>query len=82
MKLYLQTVALVFLLTYMADMHITFRPFSISFTRPLLVIGIILIMCGCLCLKAQWYEEGLKRGAELKQEVIEEIKDENIKEQL
>lgn len=80
MKLFLQTLALALLLAYMADMHITFRPFSISFNRPWLVIGIILIMCGCICLKAQWYEDGLKRGAEIKKEVIEEINDEKIKE--
>lgn len=82
MKIFIQTFALTFLLTYMADMQITFRPFSISLGRPWLVLGIILIMCGCICLKAQWYEDGLKKGAELKQEVLKELQEEKIKEQL
>lgn len=80
MKLYLQTLALTLILAYLADTTITWRPFSISFGRLHLVAGIILIMCGCICLKAHWYNEGLKRGAEIQREVIEEIKQENIKE--
>lgn len=72
MKTYFTTLALI--LAYLADTTITWRPFSVSFGRLYLVVGIILIMCGCICLKAHWYEEGLKRGAEIKKEVIEEIK--------
>lgn len=80
MKLYLSTLALTLMLAFIADTTITWRPFSISFARPWLAAGIILIMCGCICLKAQWYADGLKRGAEIKQEVREEIKEEKIKE--
>jgi uncharacterized membrane protein len=75
MKLYLSTLALTILLAYMADTRVTIWPFSITFARGWLVLGIILIMCGCICLKAQWYNDGLKRGAEIKEEVREEIKE-------
>jgi len=74
MKLYLSTLDLFLMLAFIADTKITFSPFSISFARPWLAVGIILIMCGCICLKAQWYEEGLKRGAEIKEEVKEPVK--------
>lgn len=80
MKLYLTTLALTLLLLYLADTTITWRPFSISFGRGWMVLGAILIICGCICLKAQWYEDGLKRGAEIKQEVFDEIKERKIKE--
>lgn len=83
MKLYLSTLALTLLLLYLADTTITFRPFSISFGRGWLVLGMILILCGCICLKAQWYNDGLKRGAEIKKEVRAEIKQqETIKESI
>jgi len=68
MKLYLSTLALTIMLAFIADTKITFSPFSISFARPWLAIGIILIMCGCICLKAQWYEDGLKKGTEIREE--------------
>lgn len=74
MKLLLQSLTLLIILAYMAEIRISFRPFSISADRPWLVIGTILIMCGCICLKAQWYRDGLKRGAEIREEVREEIK--------
>lgn len=80
MKLYLSTLALTVLLLFLADTKITLWPFSISFGRGWLVLGIIQIICGCICLKAQWYSDGVKQGKEVKQEVIEEIKDEKIKE--
>lgn len=80
MKLYLSTLALTLMLLFLADTRITLWPFSISFGRGWLVLGIISIMAGCVCLKTQWYNDGLKRGAEIKQEVIEEIKQEKIKE--
>lgn len=82
MKIYLSTLALSLLLIFLADTTITWRPFSISFGRGWLVLGIIFIMCGCVCLKEQWYSEGLKRGAEIKKEVIEEIKQGKIKRSL
>jgi predicted membrane protein len=62
------------MLLFIADTRITIWPFSITFARPWLAIGIILIMCGCICLKAQWYNDGLKRGAEIKEEVFDAIK--------
>jgi hypothetical protein len=74
MKIYLYTLALTILLAFMADARITLSPFNISFARPWLVVGIILIMCGCICLKAQWYGDGLKRGVEIKQDVFDDIK--------
>lgn len=80
MKLYLSTLALSLLLLFLADTTITWRPFSVSFGRGWLVLGMIFIMCGCICLKAHWYNEGLKRGAEIKQEVFDEIKASKIKE--
>jgi hypothetical protein len=83
MKLYLSTLALTLMLAFIADIRITFSPFSISFARPCLAIGIILIMCGCICLKAQWDGDGLKRGAEIKEDVKDEIKEQkNIKESI
>jgi hypothetical protein len=33
------------------------------------VLGVILIMCGCICLKAHWYDEGYKKGSEFKEEI-------------
>lgn len=80
MKLYLSILALSLMFAFIADTRIAFAPFSISFGRGWLVLGIILIMCGCVCLKCQWYSDGLKRGSEVKQEVFDEIKQEKIKE--
>lgn len=82
MKLYLSTLALCLILLFIADTRITFFPFSISFGRGWLVLGMILILCGCICLKCQWYEDGLKRGAEIKKEVFDEIKEGKIKEKI
>lgn len=82
MKLFLSTSALSLMLLFIADTRITFFPFSISFGRGWLAIGIILIMCGCVCLKAQWYGDGLRKGAEIKEEVFDEIKQEEIKSSL
>lgn len=82
MKIYLTTLALTLIMLYLADTTITWRPFSISFGRLYLVAGIIFIMCGCICLKAQWYTDGVK-DAGIKEEVIEEIKEEKqIKESI
>lgn len=72
MKLYLSPLALTLMLAFIADTQITWRPFSITFARPWLAAGIILIMCGCICLRAQWYTDGVKRGAGIKEEVKEE----------
>lgn len=80
MKLYLTTLALTLMLAFIADTRINLWPFSISFGRGWLTLGIIFIMCGCICLKCQWYSDGLKRGAEIKKEVIEEVKEEIKKE--
>ena len=44
MKLYLSTLALTLMLSFIADIRISFSPFSISFARPWLAVGIILIM--------------------------------------
>jgi hypothetical protein len=41
------------------------------------VLGIILIMCGCICLKAQWYSDGLKKGAEMNRAMIKEVIEED-----
>jgi hypothetical protein len=79
MKIYLSTLALTLMLLFIADTRITLWPFSITFARGWLALGIILIMCGCICLKQQWYCDGLKRGAEKKEEVREEIKEQKIK---
>lgn len=69
MKLFLETLTLTLLLLFLADTRITFSPFSITFGRGRMVLGIIMIMCGCLFLKYHWYEEGMKKGAEMKEEV-------------
>lgn len=82
MKLYLSILALSLMLSFIADARITFAPWSISFGRGWLVLGIILIMAGCVCLKCQWYNDGLKRGTEIKKEVIEGIKQKKIKSSL
>jgi hypothetical protein len=82
MKLYLHSLALFLLLAYLADTRITLWPFSITFGRLYLVLGIISIMCGCLLLKYDAYDEGLKKGAEIKEEVRQEIKEQDIKSEL
>lgn len=82
MKIYLTTLALTLIFAFIADTRITLWPFSISFGRGWLALGIILIMCGCVCLKAQWYGDGLRKGAEIKEEVFDEIKQEEIKSSL
>lgn len=82
MKLYLSTLALTLMLLFIADTRITLWPFSIAFARPWLALGIILIMCGCICLKEQWYSDGLKRGAEIKEEVREIKEPVKIKESI
>ena len=83
MKLYLTTLALSLLLLYLADTTITFRPFSISFGRGWLVLGCILIALGATVIYYQGRWDGLKRGAEIKKEVIEEIKEQQtIKESI
>lgn len=81
MKLILQVIILTAILAYMAEIKISFSPFSISFGRGWLAIGFILIMCGCICLKAQWYQDGMKKGTEINKELIKEvIEEDKIKE--
>lgn len=83
MKIYLTTLALTLLLAYLADIRITFSPFSITFGRGWLVLGYILISIGGTMIYYQGRWDGLKRGAEIKQEVIEEIKEQQtIKESI
>lgn len=82
MKLYLSTLALTLMLLYLADTTITFRPFSISFGRGWLVLGYILIAIGATMIYYQGRWDGLKRGAQIKEEVIEEIKEQTIKESI
>lgn len=74
MKLYLTTLVLSLMLLYLADTTITWRPFSISFGRGWLVLGMILISIGATMIYYQGRWDGLKRGAEIKKEVIEEVK--------
>lgn len=78
MKLYLTTLALTLVLLYLADTTITWRPFSITFGRGWLVLGYILIAIGGTMIYYQGRWDGLKRGAEIKKEVIEEIKEQEI----
>ncbi len=80
MKLYLYTLALSLLLLYLADTTITWRPFSISFGRGWLVLGMILIALGAGMVYYQGRWNGLKRGAEIKQEVFDEIRKSKTKE--
>lgn len=83
MKIYLTTLALSLLLLYLADTTITIRPFSISFGRGLLMLGYILIAIGGTMIYYQGRWDGLKRGAEIKKEVREEIKEQQtIKESI
>lgn len=82
MKLYIYTLALTLMLTFLADTRITFAPFSISFGRGWLVMGIILISLGVGIIYYQGRWDGLKRGAEIKQEVIDEVKQGKIKENI
>lgn len=82
MKLYLTTLALTLILAYLADTTITWRPFSISFGRGWLVLGMILIALGVGMVYYQGRWNGLKRGAEIKKEVFEEIKQGKIKSSL
>lgn len=71
MKTYLATLALPIFLIYLADITITWRPFSVTFGRGLLVLGYILIAIGAAIIYYQGRWNGLKRGAEIKKEVIE-----------
>lgn len=82
MKLILQSLFLVLILAYMAEVKISLSPFSISFGRGWLVIGFILIMCGCLCLKAQWYKEGKREFDKEMREKVKQIQEEKIKDQI
>lgn len=82
MKLYLTTLALSLVLLYLADTTITWRPFNVTFGRGWLVLGYILIAIGGSIIYYQGRWDGLKRGAEIKKEVIEEIKQETIKSEL
>lgn len=82
MKIYLTTLALSLLLLYLADTRITFSPFSISFGRGWLVLGYILIAIGGTMIYYQGRWDGLKCGAEIKQEVIDEVKQGKIKENI
>lgn len=82
MKLYLSTLALTLILAFLADTRITFSPFSISFGRGWLVLGMILIALGAGIVYYQGRWNGLKRGAEIKEEVKQEIKQEEIKRSL
>lgn len=66
-------------LIYISRLRVSFNPFSITMARGWLVLGIVLIICGCTCLKLQWYGEGWKEGSETKEEpVIEESITEQI----
>lgn len=80
MKLYLTTLALSLILLFLADTTITWRPFSVSFGRGWLVLGMILIGLGVGMVYYQGRWNGLKRGAEIKQEVFDEIKASKTKE--
>lgn len=82
MKLIIQSFILLLILAYMAEIKITLSPFSISFGRGWLAMGFILIMCGCLCLKAQWYEEGKQEFDRKLKESIKQIQEEKIKEKI
>jgi hypothetical protein len=77
MKTYFYSLTLFLIVAFLADTRITFFPFSISFGRGWLVLGIILIMCGCICLKAHWYDEGMKKGIEINRELIKEVLEED-----
>lgn len=82
MKLPLYTLALTLILAFMAEIKISFSPFSISFGRGWMMLGYLLISIGLCCLRYQWRGDGLKRGAEIMKEVIEETKQEEIKRSL
>jgi len=82
MKLYLYTLALCLLLAFLYDTRITFSPFSISFGRGWLVLGIIFIMCGCICLKAQWYSDALEDYKEHVRKNYKQLSVDKIKENL
>lgn len=80
MKLILQSLFLLVILAYMAEVKISLSPFFISFGRGYLAMGFILIMCGCLCLKAQWYQEGKQEFDNEMREKVKQIQEEKIKE--
>lgn len=73
MKTYLTTLTLTLTLLYLADTTITWRPFSISFGRGMLVLGYILIAIGGTIIYYQGRWDSLKRSAEIKKEVREEV---------
>lgn len=79
MKLYLTTLALSLILLFLADITITWRPFSISFGRGWLVLGIILISLGIGIIYYQGRWDGLKRGVEMKDGLIKELQEDKIK---
>lgn len=78
MKLLLQSLGLFLILAYLADIKISFRPFSITADRWMHVLGIVAIVCGCILIELQGYKEG-KRGAKISNEVKEEMEEEKIK---
>ena len=82
MKIYLSTLALSLILLFLADTTITWRPFSISFGRGWWALGMILIALGVGMVYYQGRWNGLKRGAEIKQEVFDEIKERKTKDKI
>lgn len=74
----MKLIILTAIIAYLADIKITFRPFSITADRWMHVVGIVLVVCGCILIELQGYKDG-KRGVEIREEVKEETEQENIK---
>ncbi len=77
MKTAFWIVIIIALAAYMADTKIAFKPFSVTFGRLWFLMAYVLILGGAYCLNLQsysdGYEKGLRKGAELKQEAIDEV---------
>lgn len=81
MKTALLILAIIAALLFIANTTITFKPFRITFGSPWM-IGVAIFSgltftCVSMHYKQYWYQKGLDKGAEIKSEVIEELRQEN-----
>ena len=84
MKTAFWIVIIIAMAAYMADTKIAFKPFSITFGRLWFLVAYVLFLGGAFCLRLQYYseayEKGLRRGAEIHQEVIDEVERQRVTE--
>ena len=73
-KIIIQIIALVIAILWMAEMRISFRPFSIAFSNWRALLGIILICVGAGIYYNAAYRKGWNKAIDKTIEVIDEFK--------